>query len=111
MSSLLALPPALQSMERAMTSLHALETVRTASQRDDELRGRTDEYWKEEGRLAGLARRDQEVRDEAARAGLGFRGVGVSGIDLGGDATPLEKSAEEMVKTWQTQWGLPSSSS
>lgn len=94
---LTTLPPALQSMETTVAQMRVLDAVRTASWRNDQLRGSTTEYWLQQARNAELARADVEIREEAQRVGMGYIAGDVS-LE-GGDAdSPLLAQAKLHVK-------------
>lgn len=94
-ASLHAVPYAVQSVESTLSSLYVLEAVRRASLRDDDLRGRVSEFYQHDALTSRLAQRDEEIREEAERAGLALTEENNEG------STVL--AVRGMVSQWRTR--------
>lgn len=92
------MPFALNSVESTLSSLYVLDAVRRASLRDDELRGRVSEYYQHDALTSRLAHRDEEIREEAERAGLALPGTGDSDETGGGQ---MVVGVRNMVNNWK----------
>ncbi|KAF8317152.1 hypothetical protein DL93DRAFT_2077343 [Clavulina sp. PMI_390] len=103
--SLQAAPYAVQSVESTLSSLLVLEAVRRASLRDDELRKRVSDYYQHDALTSRLAQRDEEIRDEAERAGLGLPNTtgGNDEDEDGVSTTPLVAGVRTLVSQWRTR--------
>lgn len=106
-SSLKAVPFAVQSVESTLSSLYVLEAVRRASLRDEDLRGRVGEFYAHDALTSRLAQRDEEIKEEAERAGFPFSrpniGSRSSENGLGEDEVdgPLVASVKQLVNQWR----------
>jgi len=96
-ASLQAVPYAVQSVESTLSSLYVLDAVRRASLRDDDLRGRTSEFYQHDALTSRLAQRDEDIRDEAERAGLAL-----TGGERNGEG-PMVLAVRGIVSQWRTR--------
>ncbi|KAF8325786.1 uncharacterized protein EI90DRAFT_3128323 [Cantharellus anzutake] len=91
---LASLPASVQSFERTLNSLQALEHLQAASLRNEGTRPIVDRYWEEQARLARAVRGNEEVKEEATRVGIGF------GEDEIG-TSPVVTFARDTVQRWK----------
>lgn len=96
-ASLQAVPYAVQSVESTLSSLYVLEAVRRASLRDDDLRGRVGEFYQHDALTSRLAQRDEEIREEAERAGLALAGSD------GNSEGPMVLAVRGIVGQWKNK--------
>jgi hypothetical protein len=103
-ASLKALPFAVQSVESTLSSLYVLEAVRRASLRDEDLRTRVGEFHAHDALTSRLAQRDEEIREEADRAGFPFArstGPNTGFSDSAASEGPLVASVKQLVQQWK----------
>ena len=91
------MPRAVQSVEATLSSLYVLEAVRRASLRDDDLRGRVGEFYQHDALTSRLGQRDDEIREEAERAGLALS------ENDGNNEGPMVLAVREIVSQWRTR--------
>lgn len=84
-------------MESTLSSLFVLEAVRRASLRDDDLRKRVNDFYQHDALTSRLAQRDDEIREEAGRAGL------TTSDEDGGSQAPIIQGVRELVGQWRTR--------
>lgn len=101
-ASLQSVPFAVKSVEQTLSSLYVLDAVRRASLRDDELRGRVNDFYTHDALTSRLAWRDEEIREEAERAGMALPAIVTPDDENDIDtASPIVAAVRGMVNQWK----------